>query len=95
MPTAGSTETPAVAGSDVELTIDRDIQWAAQNAITDQVEKSGADRGYVIVQDTRTGEILAMANAPGFNPNDLAHADPAALGNAAVQDPSSPARRPR
>ncbi|MFI1537118.1 peptidoglycan D,D-transpeptidase FtsI family protein [Streptomyces anandii] len=90
VPTAGSTETPAVAGSDVELTIDRDIQWAAQNAITDQVKKSGADRGYVIVQDTRTGEILAMANSPGFNPNDLAHADPAALGNAAVQDAFEP-----
>ncbi|MFI1163828.1 peptidoglycan D,D-transpeptidase FtsI family protein [Streptomyces sp. NPDC020801] len=90
VPTAGSTETPAVAGSDVELTIDRDIQWAAQNAITEQVKKSGADRGYVIVQDTGTGEILAMANAPGFNPNDLTHADPAALGNAAVQDAYEP-----
>ncbi|MEU7055742.1 penicillin-binding protein 2 [Streptomyces sp. NPDC046197] len=90
VPTAGSTETPAVPGSDVELTIDRDIQWAAQNAITEQVEKSGADRGYVIVQDTRTGEILAMANAPGFDPNDLAHANAAALGNAAVQDAYEP-----
>jgi cell division protein FtsI (penicillin-binding protein 3) len=90
VPTAGSTETPAVPGSDVELTIDRDIQWAAQNAITQQVKDSGADRGYVIVQDTRTGEILAMANAPGFDPNDLGHADPAALGNAAVQDAFEP-----
>ncbi|MFK4147592.1 peptidoglycan D,D-transpeptidase FtsI family protein [Streptomyces sp. NPDC004065] len=90
VPTAGSTETPAVPGSDVELTIDRDIQWAAQNAITEQVRKSGADRGYVVVQDTRTGEILAMANSPGFNPNDLTHADPAALGNAAVQDAYEP-----
>ncbi|WP_345137724.1 penicillin-binding protein 2, partial [Streptomyces mexicanus] len=90
VPTAGSTETPAVPGSDVELTIDRDIQWAAQNAITEQVRKSQADRGYVIVQDTRTGEILAMADSPGFDPNDLAHADPAALGNAAVQDAYEP-----
>lgn len=90
VPTAGSTETPAVPGSDVELTIDRDIQWAAQNAITEQVRKSGADRGYVIVQDTRTGEILAMANSPGFDPGDLSHADPAALGNAAVQDAFEP-----
>ncbi|GGX53756.1 peptidoglycan D,D-transpeptidase FtsI family protein [Streptomyces minutiscleroticus] len=90
VPTAGSTETPAVAGSDVELTLDRDIQWAAQNAITEQVEKSRADRGYVIVQDTRTGEILAMANSPGFDPNDLSSADSAALGNAAVQDAYEP-----
>lgn len=90
IPTAGSTETPAVPGADVELTIDRDIQWAAQNAITDQVKKSGADRGYVIVQDTRTGEILAMANSPGFDPNDLAKADGAAMGNAAVQDAYEP-----
>lgn len=90
VPTAGSTETPAVPGADVELTIDRDIQWAAQNAITDQVKKSGADRGYVIVQDTRTGQILAMANSPGFDPNDLAKADGAAMGNAAVQDAFEP-----
>ncbi|WP_267715673.1 cell division protein FtsI [Streptomyces sp. CoH17] len=90
VPTAGSTETPAVPGSDVELTIDRDIQWAAQHAISEQVEKSKADGGYVIVQDTATGEILAMANAPGFDPGDLAHADPEALGNAALQDAFEP-----
>ncbi|MEU0452808.1 penicillin-binding protein 2 [Streptomyces sp. NPDC006129] len=91
VPTAGgATETPAVPGSDVELTIDRDIQWAAQKAITDQVKESAADRGYVIVQDTRTGQILAMANSPGFDPNDLSDADPAALGNAALQDAFEP-----
>ncbi|MFF4208310.1 peptidoglycan D,D-transpeptidase FtsI family protein [Streptomyces sp. NPDC001796] len=90
VPTAGSAETPAVAGSDVELTIDRDIQWAAQSAITDQVKKSKADRGYVVVQDTRTGQILALANSPGFDPNDLAHANSAALGNAALQDAYEP-----
>ncbi|WSM35104.1 penicillin-binding protein 2 [Streptomyces sp. NBC_01689] len=90
VPTVGSTETPAVAGSDVELTIDRDIQWAAQNAITEQVRKSKADRGYVIVQDARTGEVLAMADSPGFDPNDLSQASAAALGNAALQDAYEP-----
>ncbi|GAX50729.1 cell division protein [Streptomyces olivochromogenes] len=90
VPTAGSTETPAVAGSDVELTINRDIQWAAQNAISEQVKASRADRGYVIVQDARNGEILAMANSPGFDPNDLTQADAAALGNAALQDAYEP-----
>lgn len=90
VPTAGSTETPAVAGSDVELTINRDIQWAAQNAISQQVKASQADRGYVIVQDARNGEILAMANSPGFDPNDLTQANAAALGNAALQDAYEP-----
>jgi cell division protein FtsI (penicillin-binding protein 3) len=83
-------EHPAIPGSDVELTIDRDIQWAAQSAVTAQVRESAADRGYVIVQDSRTGEILAMANAPGYDPGDLAHADPRALGNAALQDAYEP-----
>ncbi|WP_280852017.1 MULTISPECIES: penicillin-binding protein 2 [unclassified Streptomyces] len=90
VPTVGSTETPAVPGSDVELTIDRDIQWAAQQAITDQVKKSKADRGYVIVQDTRTGQVLAMANSPGFDPNDLSRASSVNMGNAALQDAYEP-----
>ncbi|MFF8605162.1 penicillin-binding transpeptidase domain-containing protein [Streptomyces sp. NPDC015346] len=90
VPTAGSEGTPAVPGSDIELTIDRDIQWAAQKAITEQVTKSRADRGYVIVQDTKTGEVLAMANAPGFDPNDLSAANAAAMGNAALQDAYEP-----
>ncbi|MET7651834.1 MULTISPECIES: penicillin-binding transpeptidase domain-containing protein [unclassified Streptomyces] len=90
VPTVGSTETPAVPGSDVELTIDRDIQWAAQNAITEQVRESRADRGYVIVQDNRTGEILAMANSPGFDPGDLSQANSADMGNASVQDAYEP-----
>ncbi|AJP05575.1 cell division protein [Streptomyces cyaneogriseus subsp. noncyanogenus] len=90
VPTIGANEKPAVPGSGVELTIDRDIQWAAQHAITEQVKESKADGGYVIVQDTRTGEILAMANSPGFDPNNLSDADPAALGNAALQDAYEP-----
>ncbi|MFH8578133.1 penicillin-binding protein 2 [Streptomyces zaomyceticus] len=90
VPTAGSRGTPAVPGSDIELTIDRDIQWAAQQAITEQVKKSKADRGYVVVQNTRTGEVLAMANAPGFDPNDLSAANAASMGNAALQDAYEP-----
>ena len=96
MPTAGSSETPAVPGSDVELTIDRDIQWAAQSAITEQVKKSEADRGYVIVQDTRTGEVLAMANAPGFDPNDLSQGRRRrAWATRPSRTPTSPAPPPR
>lgn len=90
IPTADAKENPAEPGSDIELTLDRDIQWAAQSAIEKQVEASDADRGYVIVQDTRTGEILAMANAPGFDPNDLSAATPGTLGNPALEDAYEP-----
>jgi cell division protein FtsI (penicillin-binding protein 3) len=90
VPTVGTQETPAVQGSDIALTIDRDLQWYAQKAIADQVKESRADRGYVIVQDNTTGEVLAMANAPGFDPNDLSSATSANLGNAALQDAFEP-----
>ncbi|MGW1377259.1 peptidoglycan D,D-transpeptidase FtsI family protein [Streptomyces sp. NPDC002446] len=90
VPTADTQEHPAVPGTAIELTLDRDIQWAAEQAIGKQVAKSGADRGYVVVQDTRTGEILALANSPGFDPNNIAKADPEALGNAALSDAYEP-----
>lgn len=90
VPTAGMQERPARPGSDVDLTLDRDIQWSAQRAISEQVKKSRAERGYVVVQDTRTGQLLGMANAPDFDPNDIGDANPEALGNAALQDAYEP-----
>ncbi|MCF6523022.1 penicillin-binding protein 2 [Streptomyces sp. JJ36] len=90
VPTAGEREQPAVPGSDVRLTLDRDIQWAAQRAITEQVRESEADGGYVVVQDPGTGELLALANAPGFDPNHIRRADSATLGNGALQDAYEP-----
>uniref|UniRef100_UPI00066E1C3A peptidoglycan D,D-transpeptidase FtsI family protein n=1 Tax=Streptomyces sp. SBT349 TaxID=1580539 RepID=UPI00066E1C3A len=86
IPTAEETENPALPGTDVELTLDRDIQWAAQNAIAAQVEESAADSGYVVVQDTVSGELLALASAPGYDPNDMASADADGLGNPALED---------
>ncbi|MGY1435113.1 peptidoglycan D,D-transpeptidase FtsI family protein [Streptomyces reniochalinae] len=90
VPTAGVREQAPRPGADVELTLDRDIQWAAQEAIRDQVAKSHADSGYVIVQDTRTGQLLSMAGAPVFDPNDIAGAKVDSFGNPAVQDAYEP-----
>ncbi|WP_420918970.1 peptidoglycan D,D-transpeptidase FtsI family protein, partial [Streptomyces lonarensis] len=90
VPTAGSTEQPAVPGTDIELTIDRDIQWAAQSAIAAQVDASAADGGYVVVQDVASGEILAMASAPGYDPNNYGRAEPGTLGNPALSDAFEP-----
>ncbi|MEU6967530.1 penicillin-binding protein 2 [Kitasatospora aureofaciens] len=90
VPTAGGSMDPAVPGSDVKLTINRDVQWAAQRAITDQVANSGAEKGYVVVQDVKTGQVIAMATAPGFNPNDLSLAKQSQMGNPALVDAYEP-----
>ncbi|MER8182572.1 penicillin-binding protein 2 [Kitasatospora sp. NPDC094015] len=88
--TAGGSRQDPVPGADLKLTLHPDIQWAAQRAITDQVANAGAEKGYVVVQDVRNGQVLAMATSPGFNPNDLSAAKSDQLGNAALQDAYEP-----
>lgn len=56
-------------GNSVALTIDERIQQVTQEALTEQVEKYDAKGGYGIVMDVQTGELLAMANTPRFDPN--------------------------
>ncbi|MDF5756857.1 penicillin-binding protein 2 [Spongiactinospora sp. TRM90649] len=58
-----------VPGREVRLTIDRDIQWAAQRAIARQVTATGARSGSVIIMDVRNGHVLGMANAPELDLN--------------------------
>ena len=81
---------PAVPGTGVQLTIDRDIQWEAQQAITAQVHAVHADSGTVVVMDPRTGRLLALAVAPGFDPNHYYDYPISALGDPAVSDVYEP-----
>jgi cell division protein FtsI (penicillin-binding protein 3) len=90
IPAAGGTERSAVDGVDVALTIDRDIQYAAQRAIAQQVKAVNAESGSVIVSDPRTGEILALAVAPSFDPNKSGKADADDLGNRALSEVYEP-----
>jgi len=57
-------------GKDLQLSIDSKIQFLAYNAVKNAVEQHHASAGGAIVLDTQTGEILAMANYPSYNPND-------------------------
>mgnify|MGYP000485934990 FL=1 len=60
----------AVPGRDVTLSIDSRVQFVAYKALGEQMEKSEALAGAVVVADIETGEILALANAPTYDPND-------------------------
>ena len=77
---------PASAGTSIRLTIDRDIQWVAEEAIAKAVKDSGALSGTVIVMDPKTGEILAHATAPTFDPNNTSKVSLVAMRNPSVQD---------
>ena len=51
------------------LTIDRDLQWYTQRVLRQAVQDSGADSGFAVVMDSRTGELLALADYPTFDAN--------------------------
>jgi cell division protein FtsI (penicillin-binding protein 3) len=86
IPTGVQSEVPPVAGQTLRLTFDRDIQWKAQSLLADAVAATRAEAGYAVVQDVRTGEVLAMANAPTFDANDPAGADQSDLLNRTITD---------
>lgn len=78
-------ERPATAGSGVELTIDQYLQYVAERELRVGVEENHALAGTAIVMDPRTGEILALANWPTYNPNAFGKADDDARRNRAIQ----------
>ena len=80
----------ARSGTSVRLTIDRDVQWVAQNAISQAVASSRAESGTVIVMDPKTGAILAQASAPTFDPNISSTITLNKLRNPAVQEVYEP-----
>lgn len=80
----------AVPGSDVVTTIDRDVQFRVQEALEAAVLRNRARGGTVIVMVPRSGEILAMATYPWFDPNRFRQAPPSAVRNRAVTDVYEP-----
>ncbi|MGH8443415.1 MAG: peptidoglycan D,D-transpeptidase FtsI family protein [Nevskiaceae bacterium] len=77
---------PAVAGRDLALTLDLRLQYIAYRELKSAVTGHRARGGLIVVLDARTGEILAMANQPGYNPNRPEDRDGHGLRNRAVTD---------
>ncbi|MDR0457922.1 MAG: penicillin-binding protein 2 [Burkholderiaceae bacterium] len=83
-------EVPPVDGPDLYLSIDSKIQFFAYQKVRDAVVTHKAKSGSVVVIDTRTGEVLAMANYPSYDPNNRKDLSGAQLRNIALTDTFEP-----
>jgi cell division protein FtsI (penicillin-binding protein 3) len=79
-------ERESTAGVALELTIDQYLQHIAERALQEGVAEYGAAGGSIVVMNPATGEILALANAPTFNPNAYSRAPDGNRRNRAIQD---------
>jgi cell division protein FtsI (penicillin-binding protein 3) len=86
----GSVEKQPEPGENVVLTIDEKIQYIAERELEIAMDQTKAIAGTVVVENTRTGEILALANRPTFNPNLSREIRPERLKNHAVSDVYEP-----
>jgi cell division protein FtsI/penicillin-binding protein 2 len=83
---------PSQAGADLTLTLDANLQAIAETGLQNAVTQTGATGGSVIIEEPQTGAILALANAPDFDPNHYAGANEATFQDpaiAAIYDPGS------
>jgi cell division protein FtsI (penicillin-binding protein 3) len=85
-----SEERDPESGENLVLTIDANIQFMAEQALDRNMERTGAVNGTVVVQDPHTGQILALAIRPTFDPNEFRHTDPSLLKDHAVSDVYEP-----
>nr|WP_298249865.1 penicillin-binding protein 2 [uncultured Halomonas sp.] len=81
---------PAKPGGELTLAIDQRLQYIAYRELKAAVAEHDADGGVVVMLDARTGEVLAMANQPSYNPNNRAGLDPQGLRNRAIVDSYEP-----
>ncbi|AXY41239.1 penicillin-binding transpeptidase domain-containing protein [Halomonas sp. JS92-SW72] len=77
-------------GGELTLSIDQRLQYMAYRELKAAVAEHDADGGVVVMMDARTGEVLAMANQPSYNPNNRAGLDPRGLRNQAIVDVFEP-----
>jgi cell division protein FtsI (penicillin-binding protein 3) len=90
VPLGENTVVPARNGDPLRTTIDLDLQWFTQRVLSQTLQKYRARSGVALVMDTRTGELLALADAPTFDANEPLEADKEDLGSRALSDAYEP-----
>lgn len=90
IPLGSHARTEPVAGRGLVLTVDRDLQWFAENALSAKVKEMGAASGSAVVVDTTTGDVLAMATSPTLDPRQPGKTPKADRGNRAVEESYEP-----
>jgi cell division protein FtsI (penicillin-binding protein 3) len=90
IPLGENTITKPVDGQDLQTTIDLDLQWYTQRVLRQTVQSSRADSGFAVVMDSRTGELLAVADHPTFDANSPVESPKADLGSRTMQDVYEP-----
>jgi cell division protein FtsI (penicillin-binding protein 3) len=82
--------TPARNGLSFQLTLDSEVQWAAERRLAEQVARTRADSGFAIVLDVKTGQVIALANAPSYDSSRPQAAPSEDRGNRAISAPYEP-----
>ncbi|WP_436698297.1 peptidoglycan D,D-transpeptidase FtsI family protein [Nocardioides sp. BYT-33-1] len=90
IPLGDNTVTPAVDGKDLTLTIDRDLQYYTQRVLQQTVTRAGGESGIAVIQDTRTGELLALADYPTYDAADPYRYDKELYRSSALTDVYEP-----
>jgi cell division protein FtsI (penicillin-binding protein 3) len=82
----GRVEKKPEPGENIVLTLDQNIQYIAERELEKAVVETHAEAGTIVVENPHTGEVLALANRPDFNPNTFNTANPRSFKNRAVSD---------
>jgi len=80
----------AVPGKDLQLSLDKQLQYFADRALATAVEEHQAESANLVVMNVKTGEVLAMANYPTYNPNDMSDRANGAQRNRSITDVFEP-----
>lgn len=90
IPLGDNTVTPAVDGRDLRLTIDGDLQYYTQRVLQQTVERAAGKSGIAVIMDSRTGDLLALADYPTYDASDPYRYDDSLYKSSALTDVYEP-----